>query len=354
MGGNALAPYGAKRVSKEVAGSMLQGLQSNLALLSAAHGITARCEPIRAYRDKPDFGDLDVLVENTLFKVLPSEKIVAALQGFYDAEIPWIKNGPVLSIGLPLEEGGCLQADLISTPAVSFDFSAGYFAWNDLGNLVGRVAHKLGVKLGHDGLWLPMRDGTNLFDEILITHDFEEAIGFLGFDSEAWARGFDSLDQIYAFVVEGSRFNADIYKLENRNHTARVRDRKRPVYMGFLQWVEQKSNLNAFEWNADKSVYLKDIFAAFPETEKLHKASLERLAKTQAMKGRFNGQIVSDLTGLSGKDLGHFMGRFKTDHAALLGSLETVSDAELAAAIKTAFQDGDFKQSPKIDDSPSP
>jgi hypothetical protein len=316
---------------------MLQGLQSRLDALPAGRSVPFRCQPVAAYRQKPDFGDLDLLVESTLFEHITSEQLVAALKPTYQGEMPWIKNGPVLSIGLPLEDGGCLQADLISTPTVSFDFTAGYFAWNDLGNLVGRVAHKMGLKFGHDGLWLPVRDGTHQFFEVLVTRDFRAALRFLGYDDASWQEGFDSLEQIYAFVAAGSRFNADLYPLENRNHTARVRDRKRPVYMGFLNWIDQQQDLNAFQWNSDKSTYLNDIFAAFPASEADYQASLQALAKSQRDKARFNGRVVTDLTGLQGKDLGHFMGQFKNEHATMFENLESVSDDEIASAIKAAF-----------------
>ncbi|NMX77620.1 hypothetical protein HBO23_32150 [Pseudomonas sp. WS 5532] len=338
MGGNALASYGAKRVSKEVAGLMLQGLLERLASLSAEIGLVFRLQPIQSYRMKPDFGDLDLLVENKLFKELTSEQLVAKLASTYQGSMPWVKSGPVLSIGLPLEGGGCLQADLISTPCESFDFSAGYFSWNDLGNLVGRVAHKMGLKFGHDGLWLPMRDGTHLFDEILITRDFKAALHFLGFDANIWESGFDSLEQIYSFVANGSRFSPELYPLENRNHIARVRDRKRPVYMGFLSWLGERQDLKVFEWRSDKSFYLSDVFRSFPASKGAYEASVHELTKSQALKERFNGRVVTAITGLSGKELGHFMGRFKTEYANVINQLETISDDELARVIRAASE----------------
>lgn len=338
MGGNALASYGAKRVSKEVADSMLQGLLERFASLSAEIGLAFRLQPIQSYRMKADFGDLDLLVENKLFKELTSEKLVAKLASTYKGSIPWVKSGPVLSVGLPLECGGCLQADLISTPCESFDFSAGYFSWNDLGNLVGRVAHKMGLKFGHDGLWLPIRNGTHLFDEILVTRDFKAALHFLGFDANTWESGFDSLEQIYSFVANGSRFSPDLYPLENRNHIARVRDRKRPVYMGFLSWIEEHQDLNFFEWRDDKSFYLSDVFKSFPASKVAYEASLHRLADSQALKARFNGRVVTAITGLSGKELGHFMGRFKTEYAIVLNQLDSISDEELARLIRAASE----------------
>ncbi|EML2391476.1 hypothetical protein [Pseudomonas aeruginosa] len=339
MGGNALASFGATRCSRAVALQVLEDFQKRFAQITCPLGSAARVEPIAAYRQKPDFGDLDVLVDSRVFKAMPPHAVVKALSSSYGAALPWVKNGPVLSVGLPLSgEGQCLQLDLISTPAAEFDFSLGYFSWNDLGNLVGRVAHKMGLKFGHDGLWLPMRDGTHLHDELLITRDFEHALHFLGFDVDRWNNGFDSLDDIYQFVANGKRFNPELYPLEHRNHTARVRDKKRPVYMGFLQWIEAQPMLRRFDWQVDKAVYLPEVFAAFPGLEDEYDRSLAKLDQAKAIRACFNGEVVSAVTGLEGKQLGEFMARFKREQGEGMNDLPTLPAEDLHALIRGAYQ----------------
>lgn len=329
MGGNALAPFGAKRVSKAEAEKQLEILQGFLLKASGSDDLTFRFEPIKAYREKADFGDLDILVS-----IKPGQ-VMELLSATPLAGQPSIRNGSVVSVGMPLDGGGLLQVDLISAPEHEFYFSSGYFAWNDLGNLVGRIAHKMGIKLGHDGLWLPLRDGTNLFDEILLTQDFGEALDFLGFDSERWHAGFDNVEQIYDYVSKGTRFNPDIYNLDNRNHTARVRDKKRPVYTGFLTWMDARPELNRFEWNPDKSVYLPEIFEGFPKSKEQHTASLAKLQKAAEAKTKFNGEIVSSHTGLSGKDLGSFIAEFKKTRAEFMEDILSKTDDEIGKEISS-------------------
>ncbi|WP_445676342.1 hypothetical protein ACUDPO_34890 (plasmid) [Pseudomonas aeruginosa] len=339
MGGNALSSVGAARCSKVVAQQMLSEFRARFAATTARFDIGARIAPIMAYRQKEDFGDLDVLVDSNLFKQLSPAEFVNELSNHYGQPLHWVKNGPVLSIGLPLiEPGRCLQLDLISTPAEEFDFGLQYFSWNDAGNLIGRVAHKMGLKFGHDGLWLPMRDGTNLFDEILVTRDFSAALRFLGFDAERWKSGFDTLDDIYRFIAAGERFDPSLYPLEHRNHAARVRDKKRPVYMGFLRWLEAYPRLPVKEWHADKTSYLPEIFAAFPELGAAHQASLERLRGAKALRARFNGELVSEWTGLQGKELGKFIAHFKREHGDFEGWLHCQSDEQLRIEAQTSYQ----------------
>lgn len=339
MGGNALSSFGATRCSRDVAASVLEDFQARFARITGHLGSAARVEPIAAYRQKPDFGDLDLLVDSRVFQSMPPQSVVEVLSNEYGTVLPWVKNGPILSVGLPLPvEGQCLQLDLISTPEAEFDFSLGYFSWNDLGNLMGRIAHKMGLKFGHDGLWLPMRDGTNLHDELLVTRNFESALYFLGFDAARWREGFDSLDDIYQFVAGGERFNPDIYPLEHRNHTARVRDKKRPVYMGFLRWIEAQHTLNRYPWQQDKSAYLSEVMAAFPALRAEYDRSLFRLAQSKAIRACFNGEVVAEITGLTGKVLGEFMAHFKREQGDGMVNLPSLSAEQLRELIIVAFQ----------------
>lgn len=339
MGGNALASSGATRCSREVALQVLEDFQARFAQITEHLGSAARVESIAAYRQKPDFGDLDVLVDSRVFQAISPLAIVEGLSISYGSTLPWVKNGPVLSVGLPLMgDGQCLQLDLISTPAAEFNFSLGYFSWNDLGNLVGRVAHKMGLKFGHNGLWLPMRDGTNLHDELLVTRDFGRALSFLGFDASRWHEGFDSLNDIYRFVASGQRFNPSLYPLEHRNHTARVRDKKRPVYMGFLQWIEAQSVLPCFAWQEDKSVYLPEVIAEFPALKADYDHSLVKLNQTRAIRACFNGEVVSAVTGLVGKQLGEFMAHFKREQAGSMNDLPSLTVDQLRTLVRETYQ----------------
>lgn len=339
MGGNALASQGATRCVREVALLALEDFQKRFEQVTGRFTSAVRMEPIAAYRQKPDFGDLDVLVDSRIFQAIPPKDLVNILSDSYGATLPWVKNGSVLSVGLPLQDASkCLQLDLICTPAIEFDFSLGYFSWNDMGNLVGRVAHKMGLKFGHDGLWLPMRDGTNLHDKLLVTRNFGHALSFLGFDAERWRGGFDTLDDIYQFVASGSRFNPDLYPLENRNHTARVRDKKRPVYTGFLLWLEAHPSLCGFTWMEDKSHYLPEVMAAFPTLQMEYDNSLAKLNQTKAIRACFNGEVVTAITGLTGKQLGGFMGYFKREQDGSMNTLPLLSADQLHSLISETYQ----------------
>lgn len=308
MGGNALKEFGAQRLPtarvNQIAAEVLD-------VLTVLKGGPHFAQTIESYRAKPDHGDLDIVLSQRARENLSPQQLVQALSTALQVPtMPFVANGPVLSFGYPLAEG-VFQVDLIFVPDATLDFAVKYFAWNDLGNLIGRVAHKMGLSFGHQGLLLPMRDGNNLFATLTLTTDFAQALTFLGFDYDRWLRGFDQVEDIYEFVVGGHGFNAEIYLLENRNHTARVRDRKRPTYTGFLTWLEHQTDLRAFNWTGDKDRWLPLVFDGFPHVKAEYDAARAGMARKKEVSLKYGGLLISRVTGLSGKDLGVFKRKFE-------------------------------------------
>ena len=304
MGGNALKQIGIttrrydkaeyEAISKEVIASLQSCYLSSVSIPS--------------YRNKETFGDLDLLV----LKVTPwSPDLVEGISKYIKSK-GYVINGSVVSI-----EYKDFQVDLIACPEDYFDFSHKYYSYNDLGNLVGRVAHKLGLKFGHDGLSYIYRtdNDTRVLGTFVLTTDFLDALHFLGFDTIAYLRGFDSLEDIYKFTASSPYFNPAIYQLDNRNHAARIRDKKRSTYMGFLKWLEEpkQQSLPAFEWNKDKTAYLPKLFNYFAresfEAWYNERTEEEKLRKQFADK--FNGELVSEWLGLEGSRLGEVLKEVK-------------------------------------------
>ncbi|GBG14813.1 ABC transporter permease [Novimethylophilus kurashikiensis] len=305
MGGNALS-YTTVRLTDRNFHRFAADTVSKLRSLLPGRKISA----IEAYRSKSDFGDLDVLVESSDYDPFKAAEALGAIE--------IVRNGPVTSIGvvvrpeLGLLHGNVFQVDLIAIDEPSFDYAKGYFAFNDLGNLVGRIAHAMGVSHRHDGLYFYVRDGDYKFREICLTKDHALALAFLGFSLERFAQGFETLEEIFRFVGNSPFFNSDIFLLENRNAVSRVRDRKRKTYTAFLSWCELHHELPQFPFPEDKAAWQPRIEEYFPHFNHEHAAALQDLSNQRLAKEKFNGALVASLTGLEGKALGELMKRIKT------------------------------------------
>lgn len=303
-----------------------------------------RIEAILAYSSKASFGDMDVLIEGGQgFDPIAVGKALGA------TEI--VRNGDVTSIGIEVDDG-VFQVDLIKIPAASFEFAVRYFAYNDMGNLLGRVAHKFGAKFGHLGLLYPLRDPSNsdhLIAEVMITTDFSTALTLLGYNAtlyeERHASGqFQTLDDIFQYVVSSPYVNRDIYLLDNRNYKSRTRDAKRRTYTLFLDWLKTQQGLHAYPWGAPGSAerltqrqsFLDVAFEAVPLFKQTYADAMEKHDQLKRVKRYFNGDMVSALTGLSGKELGVCMRRiresFDSDYA-FETFFEMATEVEAAEAI---------------------
>lgn len=228
MGGNALKTTTTRRYDKseyEALVEIVLGKLQNYPLFAGR-----RMEAVKAYENKESFGDLDLLIESD---GLPHTVWFAVVDLFRPNEI--VRNGGVTSFDV-----NNFQVDLLMTPSKVYDMTAGYYAYNDLGNLIGRIAHNMGLSYGHGGLvynvFSKNKDSTKL-DSVVLTLDPLEAMSFLGYDVQRWKRGFATVEDIFEFCASSPYFHASFYDLEKRTYKARVRDAKRPTYQKFLSWL---------------------------------------------------------------------------------------------------------------------
>jgi hypothetical protein len=295
MGGNALTEGLTRRHDKSE--FFIKSLEVIDRMLHA-RGVS-RVQLIESYRSKETFGDSDIL-----YSTLTDEPYsVEDIRELFPESKEISRNTSVISL-----EYCELQVDLIHVKMCEFNYALNYFAHNDLGNLCGKIAHQLGLKHGHRGLTLPIRDGDNIVGEVMLTRYHRTALHFLGLNPDTFACGFDTLEDIFKFVRSSKYFSPESYKLENLNTIAKMRDKKRTTYRAFLGYNEANPVSNPYVKVSNKLVHLEHIFDYFGEAvlEEYTKVTRE-LAFTRYIKTRFNGDIVSKLTGYTGKGLGQFM-----------------------------------------------
>lgn len=112
-------------------------------------------QSIPFYRKKDSFGDFDIVVSDSIQdrELLASEGTFGSLKKDL-AEVfhsrSFFVNSNVCSFEFrhsPEEEEG-FQVDFICFPENDMQAAADYFSYNDLGNLIGCVAHKMGLSYG--------------------------------------------------------------------------------------------------------------------------------------------------------------------------------------------------------------
>ena len=317
MGGNALKQTPTRRYEAEeyhkwssiVRGILQEMFPDNLCLV------------IPSYKNKESFGDCDILMESY---GLPPNWVDMIKEEFMCREM--VKNGNVLSFGYRQ-----LQYDIITVDDNHYNTAYNYFAYNDLSNLLGRVARKIGFKYGHDGLSYDFREGTEHFRNVVLLTDLKSILEALGYSYEEYMKGFNDLEDIFKFVVSSPFFSKDIFALENRNNAARTRDKKRKTYTEFLKWLEvyeethlQESWCRTIDRMHEYNSFVLMQSLRVENFRPIYEQVMSEWDEVKKFRNLYNGDIVKQFTNLEGKELGNFMKWMKERYSGIESDLQKI------------------------------
>ena len=291
------------------------------------------------YKNKPSFGDADIMVSTEGLNFGLREYIVETF-----APIEIHHNGNCWSFDYKE-----LQVDLITIAPEHFDSNYNYLSYNDLGNYIGKIAHGFGFKYGQEGLvYDHYFKGSNI-GRVLVSKDYDKIYEFLGLDYNRWREGFNELEDIFTFIGESKYFNWEYLQLENNNRINRERDAKRKSYQSFLSWIDEnvKDDNHRFPFSKDKAEYVDAANKFFPEAGlelEIRRLEYEH-CRNLYIKGKFNGGDVMRKYGLKGKELGDAMSGFKN----IIGKIfpeETYEDYIINSSVAEIYSDFDVFLTP--------
>jgi len=261
------------------------------------------CIP-RFYGDKPDFGDMDVLVESQ-----PDwgERRLELMRALSVSEFK--TAGHVFSV---VYRG--LQTDFFFVPQRYLESTYTFMSFNDLGNLLGRMVRRFDLKYGEQGLsYVYRREESHYKADLELTQDFGRVCEFLGLEYARWEAGFDTLESLFEWTIASPYFSVAPY-LDDLSGSLERRMKDRPTIQKFVSWLEHKgiSQRPHFE---ERENYLPLIKATFPEARLEEQIALEQQKEAQAkdFAAKFSGNLVMRLLPhLQGKALGEFIVALKT------------------------------------------
>jgi hypothetical protein len=313
MGGRALKNTFTRRYTKQefedVSAELLETIRASF----------DRADTPLYYHNKETFGDIDIIVDNG-----DNTKALSGIRNYINT---------VFKPNEIFHNGNCysfdykeVQVDFMCIPSEDYDSNYHYLAFNDLGNYIGRIAHRLGLKYGQEGLWYNhYLKGQNL-GRVMISKDYREIFKFLDLDYDRWLEGFDELEDTFEFALTSKYFDSQMFQLDSLNRINRERNLKRASYMSFLDWIGKnhpnvvgdyldgpKEDARASD-NTNKSL-IKTVNAKFPEanfTLKIKEIEYEE-AKKAYINAKFNGSMVMNIYGLKGKEIGDALKHFKRE-----------------------------------------
>lgn len=303
MGGRAFG-FEAKRISREEFFALWKNVVLPRLEDFRLAGKICGYHLVENVKNKPDFGDMDVLIRGTLTPFDVKEAF-----GVQE----YVSNGDVLSI---LVDG--FQVDLVRIPNDDWWESAVvYYAYGDFGMLAGKIARFLGVRWGWQGLRYTVYNNIvsheRKLGEIVISTDPYKSLEFLGFDPERFRKGFETTQEMWDYIVQSKYFSKDPFIPKHLNSRQRSRDAKRDSYQDFLEYIASLPDL--------PSVPRPEPIETLRRAEKFFGVDIssqivEMLYADQIIstaKFKFNGEVVMRMFGLEGNALGYAM-RVWNDH----------------------------------------
>lgn len=257
---------------------------------------------VKFYHNKESHGDCDLLILNN-DNLGNIGEILKAKFG------PTYCNNNVYSFAYDN-----YQIDIIPTPLHNWGTAQCFFNYDPSGNLQGKISHKFGLKYGFSGLVFPFRgfSGHQITD-IIISKDNRKIFNFLGFDYDRYLLGFDTVEDIFKYVIESKYFDYTIFDFDNLNHIDRKRNRKRATYNGFLEYLTNHDITYSYNFHKDKSLYIDIINDYFPEANL--KIKLKELSynnnKVKLASKKFNGEMIIEWSGKTGIELGKIIFNYK-------------------------------------------
>eukprot|EP00741_Cyanophora_paradoxa_P020657 tig00021281_g19938.t1 len=315
MGGNALRSGPTRRLPNA------EYLELVAELIALLRPLFRRVNVLPHIRCKVDHGDIDLLVSEP------------AQHASYDAAVPevarlldakeYVKNDSTVSF-----EFRGAQVDIKYIEPAEYEMHLTYKSYGDLGNIMGTIAHHVGLTYGSEGLWIKFGDSD--LPRVDLTSDPRACFEFLGFDYDRFARGFDSYEEAFDFVTASPLFDPKAYDCAALNHENRRRQFKRPMFARFLAWLRARAEAGApYAPSGSPRPRLNFCPAGCSMVdwalrrfgkEELVKEAARRRAERRAMAARFNGTLLRSVTGLTGKPLGSLLEELR----ALPGLAEAV------------------------------
>lgn len=257
----------------------------------------------RYFGDKPDFGDMDVIVaEIANWAELKAD----ILQHFSIKDYKTV--GHVFSTSL---RG--LQTDFFMVPEKDLETTYTFMSFNDLGNFIGRICRRFDLKYGERGLeYVYRRANGNYVENIEVSRDFRATCQFLGLDYDAFVKGFASLPDVFDWVIASPYFSVAPY-LDDQTSNLQKRIGDRTTVARFVEYLRAKNIEKRPEFR-DRKDYLEDVARAFPEARLLERIEAAKQAEGRSLiiSEKFNGKrVMRLLPGLEGEHLGILIRHFK-------------------------------------------
>lgn len=285
-----------------------------------------RLSGVAQLRDKPDFGDIDIIA---LSASPPTEELYKELFGDALLEALLSPNQDSLLIHLPPH--GTFHVDFIhASTQEEFETKRSFYAKGYLSRMIGRLARIIGYKYGVDGFFKRYKLKGGADADFLITTRLEDGLQVLGYDAEAFKQ-IQTLEDIIAFIQTSPYFDASAFDTSDIQNVGQAQDTRSPQSRYLL---EALATVERTSTEQDPDLYFK---RCFPEKYAEFQAVLEAEQNRQTgLRKPMNGFVIAEQFGMNIKKQGKLVGEILTFVKTNFAGAEEIT-SEIRAAVQAEF-----------------
>ncbi len=193
--------------------------------------------------EKTDHGDIDVLVDETLFNVT-AEDLVKAL----DAKAHTKAGGnSSFAIQTPEDSEKFFQLDIHPCKNGYFEWESVLYSYGDIWIIIGSIATRFGLAINNHGFHIRVEElevTRRKESLLLLTNKPQEIMEFLGLDGGRYAEGFITLDEIFEWATAMPFFRQEFFVREPVTNKKVRSKEQRPMYLKFVtEWLPRKADV---------------------------------------------------------------------------------------------------------------
>lgn len=190
--------------------------------------------------NKPDHGDIDILVLGPLHK-FSQEEVAEAL----GAKDHLQQMGSVSSFAIPIPESAgdeCFQLDIrVCSTKDLFQWSTMLYSYGDLWRILGSAVNRLGFTINDTGFQFRVAEIEQYRPKeclLRLTSDPTTMMDFLGLDADQFRVGFLNLNEVFMWATSSRLFRRRWF--EKQKSKVEGKKAERPMYLDFVtRWLPQ-------------------------------------------------------------------------------------------------------------------
>lgn len=312
------------------------------------------CGPVHVAPEDPgkvDYGDLDVVITQDAYRrVSGDEDFKTKTKELLGARHTVSNGDSFISLAIPQSQVG-LQSDVkpegqdeaetyyqVDLNMVEDDQARErllfFNSYGDTGLIIGLLCKSIGLTFSRKGLKIARREHTEPIENrpFILEPSVDRILKFIDLDYGHWKRGFKTRVEIFDWLIS-SRF-ATLGSLRTVSPT----HLDRWMYKEFLQYIDHDAQWPEGRVAANPAVVVEEALDAFGKRDE-YNALAKSIETRKAVRAKFNGTLVTEVTGREGKVIGDILKHFKLNFTS--ADVLAMSDEKIRETILAVQKEWD-------------